>query len=62
MTVKKAAGIAVVVAFGVISAALYALIAIWVLARFGVRIPLGSVDHVALAYIPGAYWLARKAG
>lgn len=29
--------------------------------RFGARIPmLPIIDHVTLAYLAGAYWLARK--
>jgi len=29
--------------------------------RFGFRIPyIPSIDHVALAYLAGAWWLTRK--
>lgn len=44
----------------IISTALLLIIAAWLLNRFGVRLPIPAIDHVALTYIAGAYWLTRK--
>lgn len=44
----------------IISLALLLIIAGWLLTRFGVRLPIPAIDHVALAYVAGAYWLTRK--
>ncbi|WP_299477034.1 hypothetical protein [uncultured Paracoccus sp.] len=41
--------------------ALLALISVWLLARFGVRLPVATPDHVSMAYVAGAFWLVSKA-
>jgi hypothetical protein len=43
----------------VVLVGLLLLITAWLAARFGVRLPMSTPDHVALAYVAGAYWLTK---
>jgi hypothetical protein len=45
----------------IVGYALLLLIAAAVAQRYGVRVPyVPAVDHIALAYLCGAFWLFRK--
>lgn len=47
--------------FEVISWGLALMILAAIAQRFGARLPvIPAIDHVSLAYLAGAYWLARK--
>ncbi len=45
----------------IIQAALYVIIAAAVLKQFGVKLPVTIPNPEPLAYLAGAFWLARKA-
>lgn len=62
MTVDAAWALAMGWVVRIIQAALLVILAVTLLRHFGVSIPVKGMDHTALAYLAGAYWLIRKAG
>lgn len=43
---------------GILIALLFVL-AVAILAKLGISLPIRTVDHITLAYLAGAYWLTK---
>lgn len=60
MTVDQAVSVAMTWLHRIIGIALLVLIAATIIKFYGVRLPIPTVGHEVLAYLSGAYYLARK--
>jgi hypothetical protein len=43
---------------GILIALLF-LLAVAILVKLGISLPIRTVDHITLAYLAGAYWLTK---